>query len=495
MSNKYSHWGKLAPAAVVLAAILASGKGDETLSDQDAAQTQIVKASQLGKLLSVNTISTEKDSQTAAKETKAVSETESKKHQTATKSKSGDASKKRNSIKKASHTRPASSSSGAAAGGGMGTTQTPTTAVPADGYQDGTYTGSGTGFGGQISVQVTVAGGKITAVNIVSASGETGSYLSKAQGVVSKILSAQNPNVDAVSGATYSSNGIISAVQNALSKAGKSSSGPESTTEEEENLSEKEMKRNLSQVLEGIDQGAADGYEDGTYQGSSQGFNGIVTVTVSITDGKITQIISSHKDTPRFFQKAWEGIQPKILENQSLQGVDAVSGATYSSAGIIGAVNEALSKARKKVEVPSQTVTVPEDVPLTQPEQDNPKPTATPEPTAIPTPTPAPENPEVTPGAEVTPTPAILYKDGNYTGQSYGYSGIVTVTVTVSGGRITAISQTNSDSREYFSDAWESIYPQILSKQEAEGIDTVSGATFSSEGILDAVKAALAQAK
>ena len=486
MSNKYSHWGKLAPAAVVLAAMLASGKGGEALSGQETAQTQIVKASQL-----------------AIWKTVPVSETENKKSQTGTKSKSGTANKKRNTIKKASHTRPASSSSGAAVGGGMGTTQTPTTAVPSDGYQDGTYTGSGTGFGGQISVQVTVAGGKITAVNIVSASGETGSYLSKAQGVVGKILSAQNPNVDAVSGATYSSNGIISAVQNALSKAGKSSSGTDSTAAEEENLSEKEMKRNLSQVLEGIDQGAADGYEDGTYQGSSQGFNGIVTVTVTIADGRITQITSSHKDTPRFFQKAWEAIRPKILENQSLQGVDAVSGATYSSAGIMGAVNEALSKARKSVEVPSQPITVPEDVPLTQPDQDDPEPTAVPTPTAtpipsetpMPTPAPEPENPEVTPGAETTPTPSVLYKDGTYIGQSYGYSGIVTVTVTVSGGRITAINQTNSDSVEYFGDAWESLYPQILTKQEVEGIDTVSGATFSSEGILDAVKEALAQAK
>lgn len=486
MSKKYSHWGKLAPAAVVIAAILVSGKGDEVLSGQETAQTQIVKASQL-----------------AIWKTEPVSETENTKSQTGTKSRSDKTSNKRNSIKKASHTRPASSSSGAAVGGGMGTTHTPTTAVPSDGYQDGTYTGSGTGFGGQISVQVTVAGGKITAVNIVNASGETGSYLSKAQGVISKILSAQNPNVDAVSGATYSSNGIISAVQNALSQAVKNSSDPDEASEEEEHLSEKEMKKNLSQMLSGIDEGVADGYEDGTYQGSSQGFNGIVTVTVTIADGKITQITSSHKDTPRFFQKAWEGIQPKILANQSMQGVDAVSGATYSSAGIMGAVNEALSKARKSVEVPSQPITVPEDVPLTQPDQDDPEPTAVPEPTAtpipseapIPTPNPEPENPEVTPGVEVTPTPSILYKDGTYTGQSYGYSGIVTVTVTVSGGRITAISQTNSDSGEYFGDAWKSIYPQILEKQEAEGIDTVSGATFSSEGILDAVKAALVQAK
>ena len=47
MSKKYSHWGKLAPAAVVIAAILVSGKGDEVLSGQETAQTQIVKASQL----------------------------------------------------------------------------------------------------------------------------------------------------------------------------------------------------------------------------------------------------------------------------------------------------------------------------------------------------------------------------------------------------------------------------------------------------------------
>ena len=40
MSNKYSHWGKLAPAAVVLAAMLASGKGGEALSGQETAQTQ-----------------------------------------------------------------------------------------------------------------------------------------------------------------------------------------------------------------------------------------------------------------------------------------------------------------------------------------------------------------------------------------------------------------------------------------------------------------------
>ena len=102
-----------------------------------------------------------------------------------------------------------SSANGGTAGGGAGSTVTPTTEVPAGGYADGTYTGSGTGFGGTITVQVTVTDHKIAAINIVDASNETASYFANAQGVISKILASQSPNVDAVSGATYSSNGIV----------------------------------------------------------------------------------------------------------------------------------------------------------------------------------------------------------------------------------------------------------------------------------------------
>lgn len=113
---------------------------------------------------------------------------------------------------------PGAAASGGA-GGGAGSTVTPTTEVPSDGYVDGVYTGSGTGFGGTITVQVTVSGRRITAIDILDASSETPAYFSNAQGVISRILSSQSPNVDAVSGATYSSNGIIQAVQSALSQA------------------------------------------------------------------------------------------------------------------------------------------------------------------------------------------------------------------------------------------------------------------------------------
>ena len=51
---------------------------------------------------------------------------------------------------------------------GQGTTSTPTVSVPEGGYKDGTYQGSGTGFGGTVSVQVTISGGKITSIDVLS---------------------------------------------------------------------------------------------------------------------------------------------------------------------------------------------------------------------------------------------------------------------------------------------------------------------------------------
>ena len=126
----------------------------------------------------------------------------------------------KNSSEKSSGTRTVSESAKSNAGAaGQGTTQTPVASVPADGYKDGTYEGSGTGFGGTIRVRVTISGGKIAAIDILEASGETASYFASAQGVISRMIAGNTPNVDAVSGATYSSNGIIQAVQNALSQA------------------------------------------------------------------------------------------------------------------------------------------------------------------------------------------------------------------------------------------------------------------------------------
>ncbi len=82
-------------------------------------------------------------------------------------------------------------------------------------FADGTYTGTGTGFRGDIEVEVTVEGGKITDIEIVYHN-EDGPYLDHALGVIDSIIAQQNVEVDAMSGATYSSEGIMEAVADAL---------------------------------------------------------------------------------------------------------------------------------------------------------------------------------------------------------------------------------------------------------------------------------------
>ena len=86
-------------------------------------------------------------------------------------------------------------------------------------YKDGTYTGSAQGFGGTITVEVTLVGDEITDIQVTSAPGEDSAYLSQGEGVISSIISAQSTDVDTVSGATFSSTGIINAVVDALGKA------------------------------------------------------------------------------------------------------------------------------------------------------------------------------------------------------------------------------------------------------------------------------------
>lgn len=86
-------------------------------------------------------------------------------------------------------------------------------------YKDGTYTGTGTGFRPGLTVKVTVSGGKITNVDVTQ-SNDTGKFLNRAsETVIQEITDSQTANVDAVSGATRSSNGIMEAVNNALEKA------------------------------------------------------------------------------------------------------------------------------------------------------------------------------------------------------------------------------------------------------------------------------------
>ncbi|MEA5142393.1 MAG: FMN-binding protein [Oscillibacter sp.] len=84
--------------------------------------------------------------------------------------------------------------------------------------KDGTYQGSASGYNGNITVSVTVSGGEVTDIAVVSES-DTASFFSKAKSVLASIISGQTLEVDTVSGATYSSAGLINATYNALQSA------------------------------------------------------------------------------------------------------------------------------------------------------------------------------------------------------------------------------------------------------------------------------------
>ena len=86
-------------------------------------------------------------------------------------------------------------------------------------YKNGTYEGSGTGYGGTITVQVTLQDDTITDVSVTSAPGEDSAYLAQGANVISSIIGEQSTDVDTVSGATFSSTGILEAVNDALTKA------------------------------------------------------------------------------------------------------------------------------------------------------------------------------------------------------------------------------------------------------------------------------------
>lgn len=196
--------------------------------------------------------------------------------------------------------------------------------------EDGIYEGTGTGFAGQIKVAVEIKDKTIISIKILDAGSDDTAFVSRAKGVIDKIIASQELEVDVVSGATYSSKGIIAAVKNAL------------TGEVDHNQTASLPTAKGSTTVNTVEEPSA--YKDGTYYGSGTGFGGTTTVKVVISGGKITAIkIQSTNDDSSYIQSASTLIS-KIIAGQTTN-VDTVSGATYSSVGIIQAVRNALSQA------------------------------------------------------------------------------------------------------------------------------------------------------
>ena len=382
-------------------------------------------------------------------------------------------------------------------------------------WKDGTYTGSGKGFGGTISVKVTVKDGKISAIDVTSASGETASYFSKAKGIIPKMISGQTTNVDAASGATYSSNGIITAVRNALSKAetGKSS------TKKKKKKNKKNKKKNSGSNSNNNNNNIAapaEGYEDGTYTGSAacsgeQFKEYSVTANVTIKNGKISavEISSTAKGTnlKQFMSRdEIKNLPSLIVSKNGTSGVDAVSGATYSSHAIFNAVNDALSKAKKNsssMEKKEETTTEKKEETTTEKKEE----TTTEKKEETTTEKKEETTTEKKEETTENPDEGKNYKNGTYKvsvscepDEDEDFDPYtISMDITIKKDKITEISNitanTNSTNKAYTNDAKKGMVSKIVANGNADGVNTVSGATCSSKAIKDACQKAFNTAK
>lgn len=330
---------------------------------------------------------------------------------------------------------------------------------------DGTYYGTGTGFAGKIKVAVTVKDKQITAIEIVENEADDDAFFSRAKGVIDKIISGQTLEVDVVSGATYSSNGIISAVKNALT--GAADSGTPASTSAGVSGGSSSPAGGSSSISTVQD---ASAYADGTYYGTGTGFSGALTVEVVISGGKVSSIqIMDTSDGDSYIQSA-SGLISNIIATQSTN-VDTVSGATYSSVGIIEAVRNALSQAAISSDGNSNSQNTNSSSNGNGQNSNNNSSDNT---TAV--------------------TGKFPYKEGVYYGTAEGYLDDIKVAIVIQDKTLKAVVIVEENDDETFFKRARTVAENMVKKQTVD-VDVVSGATYSSKGIIGAVKEALKEAE
>ncbi len=188
---------------------------------------------------------------------------------------------------------------------------------------------------------------------------------------------------------------------------------------------------------------------DGVYQGSGEGFYGPITVEVEVAGGEIISIAVLEQDeTPDYYPNSYPLIPERIIEEQSLD-IDTATGATFSARGIVEAVTNALLEGYDSDNAAS--------------------------------------------GGEFIDVDFSAIPDGIYQGTGEGFYGPITVEVEIAGGAVVAINViSQEETPEFYSNSYPLIPERIIEEQSLE-VDTSTGATFSAQGIIDAVCDALAE--
>jgi len=180
---------------------------------------------------------------------------------------------------------------------------------------------------------------------------------------------------------------------------------------------------------------------DGVYEGAAEGFGGDIKVEVEVKEGKLIRVdILEHSESDGIADPAIEGLPAAMVEKQTVD-VDIASGATYSSEAIKNAVANALLSADA--------------------------------------------------GAEEATSEAIEFVDGVYEGVAEGFGGDIKVEVEVKDGKLVRVDILDHAESDGIADPAIEGIPAAMLENQAVDVDIASGATYSSEGIINAVKDAL----
>lgn len=182
----------------------------------------------------------------------------------------------------------------------------------------GEYVGEAQGFGGTVTVKITVDDAAVTAAEITAGNETAAIGGAAAESLAAAMIGASSADdIEVVSGATVTS----TAVKEALSKALAAANGEETAND------------------------APVAFTAGTYTGTAKGYNGAVEVTVTFSDTAVTEVVvGANQETDHVGNVAFEPVIADILAANGT-GVDVVSGATFSSNAVRNAVNDAAEQA------------------------------------------------------------------------------------------------------------------------------------------------------
>ena len=202
---------------------------------------------------------------------------------------------------------------------------------------------------------------------------------------------------------------------------------------------------------------AAAALTDGEYTAEGKGIGGKVPVTVTVKDGKVSEVkVGDNSETQGIGSKAIEQLPEAIVAANGTEGVDAVSGATVTSKAIFTAVEDCLKQAAPAADAKDDKAA----------------------------------------DAKADKAEAGALKDGDYTAEGKGIGGKVPVAVTVKDGKVSEVKVgDNSETQGIGSKAIEQLPAKIVEANGTEGVDAVSGATVTSKAIFTAVEDCLKQAK